>query len=344
MDKPDKHDADGGWTIADVARRAGVSIRTVSRVINRSSLVNADTRKKVEQIIAQLHFHPSARARGLRTGRSYLIGLLHNDRNALVLGAVQRGIARVAAKHGYELVVHPTPDSDDNAIADISQFVSRSKVDGVIVMPPDSGAPGLPQSLAGAGVSAVALSAVPLHGYAAILVSEERAAARDVGLHLMALGHRHVGLVSGPHSAHSAQERRAGLIEALAAGGIDLAGEAEGDYGFESGVAQTRRLLTSAVPPTAIFVSNDIMAAGALQAATELGLSVPRDVSIVGFDDSILARMLTPPITTVNRPMIDMAAWATTCLIDIIEGRPFKPTMSQALSLTIRASTAPPGR
>ena len=123
-----------GATIHDVAEAAGVSIRTVSRVLNRSPRVNAETRARIEAAIAQLGFSPSARARGLATGRSYLIGLIHNDRNALVLESVQRGVVEEATARGYELVVHPTPTGDDGSVADTLDFVQRSRVDGLVVI------------------------------------------------------------------------------------------------------------------------------------------------------------------------------------------------------------------
>ncbi len=121
-------------TIADVAARAGVSIRTVSRVLNRSPLVNAATREQVEGAITALAFRPSARARGLATGRSFLLGLVHNDRNALVLDPLQRGIVGAAAARGYELVVHPVAAGQGDPVADVLDFAGRSRIDGIVVV------------------------------------------------------------------------------------------------------------------------------------------------------------------------------------------------------------------
>ncbi len=331
-----------GTTIADVAARAGVSIRTVSRVLNRSPLVNAETREKVAAVIAALQFSPSARARGLATGRSYLLGLVHNDRNALVLDPLQRGMVQEASARGYELVVHPIGTGDVDPGDDVIGFVRRSRVDGVVVVAPVSGVAGLPALLAGAGVPAVALSSVRLAGYDAMLVADERGAARDVATHLLDLGHRRIAFLSGPPRAHSAQERRAGFVAALAERGIALLAEAEGDYGFDSGVAGAQALLAADPRPTAIFAGNDVMAAAVLKVAAQHGLSVPGDLSVVGFDGSILARMLTPALTTVRRPIADMAARITRCLIDRIEGRPGDRDLGVALSLDIAGSSGPP--
>ncbi|MDJ0276355.1 LacI family DNA-binding transcriptional regulator [Sphingomonas sp. 2R-10] len=331
-------------TIADVAARAGVSIRTVSRVLNRSPLVNAATREQVEGAIAALAFRPSARARGLATGRSFLLGLVHNDRNALVLDPLQRGIVGAAAARGYELVVHPVAAGQGDPVADVLDFAGRSRVDGIVVVPPVSGAPGVADALSAAGVPAVALSPVALSGYEAVLVSDERGAARAVAGHLVVLGHDRIALLSGPASAHSACERRAGFVAGLASHGLTLTGEAEGDYGFDSGVAAARALLSIAPRPTAIFAANDVMAAAVLKVAVAHALDVPRDLSVIGFDGSILARMLTPALTTVHRPIAAMAATITTRLIDRIERVANDAPLAATLTLSIGESCAPPSR
>jgi len=328
-------------TIADVAARAGVSIRTVSRVLNRSPLVNAETREKVEGVIAALRFRPSARARGLATGRSYLLGLVHNDRNALVLDPLQRGVVREAAARGYELVVHPVATDAADVSGDVTDFVERSRVDGVVVVPPVSGVADLPARLRAAGVPAVALSSVALHGYDAMLVSDERGAAAAVAAHLLALGHRRIALLSGPVATHSARERRTGFVTALAAQGVTLLAEASGDYGFDSGVGGAQALLAGTERPTAIFAANDVMAAAVLKVAARCNLAVPRDLSVVGFDGSILAQMLTPALTTIRRPIADMAAHVTRSLIDRIEGVPTATVPPAALELVVQGSTGP---
>lgn len=328
-------------TIADVAARAGVSIRTVSRVLNRSPLVNAATREQVEAVVAALQFRPSARARGLATGRSFLIGLAHNDRNALVLDPLQRGIVGAAAARGYELVVHPVAPAGGDPVADVLDFAGRSRVDGMVVVPPVSGIAGVAAALGGMGVPSVALSSVALSGYGAVLLSDERGAARAVADHLVALGHRRVALLSGPGDAPSARERRAGFLAGLAAHGLTLAQEAEGDYGFDSGVVAATRLLAPDPRPTAIFAANDVMAAAVLKVAAGRGLDVPGDLSVIGFDGSILSRMLTPALTTVHRPIAEMAAAVTTRLIDRIEGAADDTPLTATLSLSIGGSCGP---
>lgn len=332
---------EGEPTIDDVAAAAGVSIRTVSRVLNKSPKVNAETRLRIEAAIAQLRFRPSLRARGLAMRRSFLIGLIHNDRNALVLDSIQRGIVALTSERGYELIVHPTPMEAGAAIEDVLAFVDRSRVDGLVVPPPVSGIPGLAAALAQAQIPAVALSSTPIDGFAGVIVSEERAAGAMVARHLLDLGHRRLGLVNGPQDVASAQERRAGFLEETArCGGAEVA-EAPGDYDFTSGVAAAEHLLDLPRRPTGIFAANDIMAAGVLKVAARRRIAVPAELSVIGFDGSLLARMLTPALTSVLRPFGDMAAAAAEQLIARIEGREAPPAFQSALEIVVAETSGP---
>ncbi|MGF7153855.1 LacI family DNA-binding transcriptional regulator [Novosphingobium gossypii] len=330
----------GDPTIEDVAAVAGVSIRTVSRVLNKSPKVNAETRVRIEAAIEALHFRPSARARALAMRRSFLIGLIHNDRNALVLDAIQRGVVEMTAQRGYELIVHPTPLDPEDAIGDVLAFVERSRVDGLVILPPVSGVPGLAAALEQAQVRAVALSSVPIAGFAQVIISEERAAGAEVARHLLDLGHRRLGLVNGPADTASATERRAGFLAAAHEAGAHVA-EAPGDYDFASGVAGAEHLLSLPDRPTAIFAANDVMAAGVLKVAAARGIAVPGALSVIGFDGSILTRMLTPALTSVLRPFGDMAAAAAERLIAGIEGRPDTLSFDGRLRVVAAESTGP---
>ncbi|WP_088182840.1 LacI family DNA-binding transcriptional regulator [Sphingobium sp. Z007] len=341
---PDHGPSTGGNepTIVDVAALAGVSIRTVSRVLNQSPNVNKETRARIQSAIDALNFRPSLRARALAKGRSFLIGMVHNDRNALVLDSVQRGVGRAATRGGYEVICHSVPVGDPGAARDVLGFCRRARVDGLVVMPPVSDMAGLPAALQGDHIPAVAISAVPIEGYGAVLLSRERQAAGDVGRHLLALGHRRIAMITGPQDMISAIERRAGFVEALAQAGVAPPVEVEGDYSLAAGMAAASRLLAASPAPTAIFAANDIMAAGVLKVAAEHGIAVPGALSVVGFDGSIVAEMLTPSLTTVARPFGDMAEMATRHLIDLIEGQAPCELDSPALSLVPAQSSAPP--
>lgn len=328
----------GAPTIHDVAARAGVSIRTVSRVLNRSTKVNGDTQARIEAAIAALGFTPSLRARALATGRSFLIGLVHDDPNALVLDAVQRGIVAAASARGYEMVVHPAQGAA--LVEDVAAFARRTRVDGLILLPPVCETPGLPASL---GIPAIALAAARIAGYATMLVSDERAAAGKVADHLLSLGHRRIGFVGGPPGLLSATEREAGFVAALAAAGVPLdpALRIAGDYRFDSGIAAGEALLARPDRPSAIFAANDVMAAGVLKVASRRGIAVPGALSVAGFDGSTLATMLTPALTTVARPLGEMAARAADRLIDAIEGVETAGDLSATLTLSVGESTGP---
>lgn len=338
-DRPGGERAGAEPTINDVAAMAGVSIRTVSRVINRSTKVNAATREKIEAAIAALDFRPSSRARALALGRSLLIGLVHNDRNALVLDTLQRAIAKEAAGQGYELIVHATPGTGAQAVADVLAFARRSRVDGLVIVPPVAGAEGLAVALAGEGVPAVCLSSVPLDGYAAVILSAERAASAQVARFLVEQGHRHIAMITGPADVASARERKAGFVAGLGEHGLVLHAMAEGDYGFEAGLAAAECLLDAPIRPGAIFAANDMMAAAVLKAAAARGLSVPADLAVVGFDGSMLARIVTPALTTVHRPFGDMARQATRALLDVLAGADVAPVTPLPLPLVIGEST-----
>lgn len=333
-----------GNTILDVAEAAAVSVRTVSRVLNGSPKVNATTRATVQAVIERLGYSPSLRARAFALGRSYLIGLVHDDPNALVLDATQRGAVECCVERGYELIVHPTGHDRATIASEVASFVRRSRVDGVLVLSPVSEIAEIPTALAAMRIPSVGIASVRIPSYPAMLLSDERAGAHLVGEHLIELGHRRIGFVSGPRDFYSATEREQGFRKALRSGGIELpsAYVREGDYGFDSGVRAAEELLTMADRPSAIFASNDIMAAGVLNAAARLGMSIPRDVSVAGFDGSVLARMLSPTLTTVNRPLRDMARRATALLLDMIETSPkaAPSDLHAELSLHISGSTA----
>ncbi|GAA0737491.1 LacI family DNA-binding transcriptional regulator [Sphingomonas japonica] len=338
----------GGVTINDIAAAANVSIRTVSRVLNRSPKVNAETRLQVQRVIDAMGFSPSLRARALAVGRSSLIGMVHDDPNALVLDTVQRGIVDACVGRGYELVVHPAVHDDADVVSEILTFVRRSRVDGLVVLPPVSEQPAIPRALADLKVPVVGLAAVRIPSYPAMLVSDERRGAHAIADHFIALGHRRIAIITGPRAFHSATEREQGFRAALQAAAIDLTAAyvREGDYGFDSGVAAAETLLALDRRPTAIFASNDIMAAGVLKVATRRGIAVPADLSVAGFDGSVLARMVSPALTTVHRPLRTMASDATTLLIDMIEdaARGPRPDRLVDLAIEIRESTGPAPR
>jgi len=330
-------------TISDVARLSGVSKRTVSRVINDSPTVGTATRAKVQRVIDDLNYRPNAQARGLAARRSYLLGMVYDNPDALYIDEVQRGVLSVCRQCGYELVVHPCDRHGDTLTREAVNFASRSKLDGVIILPPISENNDLAGALAKAGVKYVRLASIALDAADHVVISNERSAAAAMAEYLVGLGHRDIGYIAGPEGMKSTRERLEGFCDALEMHGCPARQDmiARGAYTFESGMACARVLLASRRPPTAIFASNDEMAAGAIYATREMGRDVPADVSVAGFDDSALASRIMPPLTTIRRPVREMARLGTVKLIASIDGRSEDARVVTMLdpTLVIRAST-----
>jgi LacI family transcriptional regulator len=331
-------------TINDIARLSGVSNRTVSRVLNRSSKVAEATREKVQRIIAEQSYRPNAQARGLAARRSYLLGLIYDNPDALFVDEAQRGVLNVCRELGYELVIHPCGETD-TLCSEVVGSVKRSKLDGVIVLPPLSEDRDLAGALAQEKVPYVRLAAIALDTSDRVVVSNERSAVAAMAGYLVSLGHRRIGYITGPEGRRSTRERLEGFTDALAQLGCPVREEmiARGAYTFESGVECARELLARPEPPTAIFASNDDMAAGVIQTAMAMGLNVPRDLSVAGFDDSALATRIRPELTTIRRPVRAMARLAANKLIASIEGRHDEARVGVFLDpeLIIRDSTRP---
>ncbi|CAL4869011.1 putative HTH-type transcriptional repressor ExuR [Asticcacaulis sp. MM231] len=329
-------------TINDVARLARLSKKTVSRVINASPSVRAGTRDQVNAVIDRIGFRPDPQARGLAFRRSFLIGLIYDNPNAQYVVNMQLGALDGLRGSGTELVLHPCDRHSDQFIKDIRDFIELQRLSGVIVLPPiseDKRLLALLEDLDTPYVRVSALHPATTTGGHAIL-SKERIGCRAAGEHLAQLGHTRIGFIAGPDGYLSASERRAGFREGLQAHGLDIEPslEVQGDYTLESGHAAALRLLTSDTRPTALFAGNDEMAIGAYKAAFGLGLRIPGDLSICGYDDSPMAERVYPPLTTVHLPTRDMARAAVLTLLRS-EGAPEDALIFES-ALVVRQSTA----
>jgi LacI family transcriptional regulator len=329
-------------TINDVARLSGVSKKTVSRVINRSPLLNQGTRERVEAVIAELGYVPNPQARALALRRNFLLGLIHDNPNAQMVLNFQEGVLDAIRGSEFALVVRPVDRNSPALFDDIRHFIEQQRLYGVMVLPPLSENDALAALFAELGCNYVRMGSAELDDSAHLVQSNDREAVREaVGL-LIEGGHQRIGLVAGPEGFRSAYERREGWREAMTDAGLPLGPDliAPGSYTFETGRVAGAALLTQDEPPSAIFASNDVMAAGVLHAARERGLSVPEDLSIVGFDDTAIAATIWPPLSTVRWPIRAMARSAARKLI-------FPEAAEQEQSLfptkfVSRASVAPP--
>lgn len=304
-------------TINDVARLAGVSKKTVSRVINHSPLLNTDTRDRVEKVIAEIGYVPNPQARALALRRNFLIGLIHDNPNPHMVLNVQQGLLEVLRDTEFELIVHPVDRGSATMLDDIHRFLERQRPYGVMILPPISENDSLARLCQEIGTRYVRMGSASFDDAAHMVASNDREVVRGAIDYLIEAGHRRIGLVLGPIGFRSAHERSEGYEAALQEAGIPLQRTliAQGDYTFESGMRAAERLLDLAPRPTAVFCSNDAMAAGVMHTARQRGLDVPRDLSIVGFDDTAIASYLWPPLTTVRWPIATMARAAALKLI-----------------------------
>lgn len=335
----------GKPTINDVARIAGVSKKTVSRVINRSPLLNADTRARVESVIADLGYVPNSQARALALRRNFLVGLIHDNPNAQMVMNVQAGILEALRGTEFELIVRPIDRGSSTMLADVRNFLERQRLYGVLILPPVSENDLLAALCREVGCRYVRMGSMALDTPEHTVRSNDCEVVSEAVRHLIDMGHRRIGLIAGPHGFRSARERRRGFEEALEAAGIKLPRSlmADGTYTFESGVAAADRLLDLSPRPTAIFASNDEMAAGTLHAARKRGMTVPDDLSIIGFDDTAIASHIWPPMTTVHWPIISMARSAALKLLaDFFGDESIEEPSLFPSTLIHRASVAPP--
>ena len=335
----------GQPTINDVARLAGVSKKTVSRVINRSPLLNDDTRRRVEDVISGLSYIPNPQARALALRRNFLIGLVHDNPNAQMVMNVQQGI--LEALHGteFELVVRPLDRGSATMLEDLRHFLERQRLFGLVLLPPISENDSIARLCADIGCRYVRMGSAMLDDADHMVASNDREAVRGATEYLIAQGHNRIGLVAGPHGFRSARERRIGFEEALDAAGIPISRSmiADGNYTFESGISAAGRLLDLMPRPTAIFSCNDEMAAGVMHAARQRGLDIPSDLSIIGFDDTPVAAHVWPPLTTVRWPIASMARSAALKITATLEENMVQEPSLFLSTLIRRASVTPPG-
>jgi len=310
-------------TIRDVAQAAGVSISTVSRVLNNKGDVAPETYRKVQEVIDELGYTSSLAARGLRSHRVNVIGLIMPDVGDSFSIQVMKGVNRAIAELGYDLVVYTGGEFKKESPADRERrFVSLlggGIADGVIVVTPAA------TSFPTVSPVVVVDPNVETHGCPAVIATNRDGALAAME-YLTSLGHRRIGFISGRLELQSAVRRLEGYKDGLARIGIPLDPDLvqTGDYTRQTGFACAQRLLNLADPPTAIFASNDQSAIGAIKAIYEAGLSVPDDISVVGFDNIPEVAYTHPSLTTVDQSIDKMGYIATEMLIRMIEGDPME--------------------
>ncbi|OYY91306.1 MAG: LacI family transcriptional regulator [Sphingomonas sp. 28-66-16] len=308
-------------TISDVAKRAGVSPMTVSRVINAQGTVREDTKRRVDEAIQALNYTPSAAARTLAGGEEIRIGLLHSNPSFAYLSEFLVGSLDQASRSNVQLVVEKC-DEDDGELTAIEHLL-RARIDGIVLPPPLSDSPGILAALEGRNLPVVAVATGRAPGWALSVSIDDRRAAYDMTRHLGALGHRRIGFIIGNPNQTASAERLAGYRQALADMDIPEAPDlvAQGLFTYRSGLDAADLLLDIVDPPSAIFASNDDMAAATVAIAHRKGLDVPGDLSVCGFDDTALATTIWPELTTIRQPVTEMSRLAVDLLVRAIRAR-----------------------
>jgi len=335
----------GKPTINDVARLSGVSKKTVSRVINRSPLLNEGTRKRVLEVIRELGYVPNPQARALALRTNFLIGLIHDNPNAQMVLNVQQGILEALQGTDFEMIVRPVDRGSSAMLDHVRDFLQRQQPYGVVLLPPISENYALARLCGEVGCRYVRMGSAELDDPDHMVASNDRDAVRAATAYLIGQGHTSIGLIAGPPGFRSALERRQGFEDALAAAGITLPRSlvAEGTYTFASGLAAAEKLLDVSPRPTAIFASNDEMAAAVVHVARQRGVDVPDELSVIGFDDTPISAHIWPPLTTVRWPIVSMARSAALKLLSGIGEADELAEPSLFLSTLVRrASVAPP--
>ena len=328
-------------TIFDVAAAAGVSTATVSRVANGHANIRAETRARVIEAMDQLGYVANTRARGLARGKTDVIGLLVEDLGSSYITQIAKGVDTTVAARGYDVMLATMHLREQR-----SQYVHHlfnGLVDGLIVLLSPGFEPYLAE-VAARDFPTVLIDHAPTE-HAPVVNTDNRAGTRAAIDHLVELGHRRIGFITGLLDVESGRDRleayRAGLEDAGMS--VDESLIREGDYLADSARTETGKLLDLEHPPTAIMASSDMAAFGALQSASERGLRVPDDLSVIGFDDIPEAGYVVPALTTVRQPMGEMGRVASDVLIDVIAGVPHNAEVIELpTELVIRSTTAPP--
>jgi LacI family transcriptional regulator len=329
-------------SLQEVARRAKVSIATVSRVLNKSDKVVPETRATVEQALRDLGYRPSRVARRLRMkdGRAHLVGLIIPDIQNPFYAEIARGVEDAAYKHEYALLLC---NSDENLEKErfYLDVMQAESVDGM-VLPPFDETDAAVVELVKTGMPVVCVDRSLARVKTDLVEVDNYQGAFEAVTHLLDKGHTDIGLIEGRTHVSTSRERRRGYQDALAARGIPLRTDLTraGDFKQDSGRVLATELLLLKKPPTALFVVNNLMTVGALAAIHQRGLRVPQDVAIVGFDDLPWAEALDPPLTVVRQPAYDVGRQAMELLLQrILE--PMRPPVTVRLrpELIVRRST-----
>lgn len=331
-------------TIKDVARKAEVSVATVSRVFSGANAVREETSKRIRDVAAQLRYTPHVGARSLTTSKTHTLGVLLPDLYGEFFSEIIRGIDVATRRSGYHLLV----SSSHSDVGEVQSAVQsmRGRVDGLILMSPDLDAKPMVDALPEGQPVVLLNSAIRQAGVASVRIANKRGA-KEMVRHLIGHGHKRIAIITGAKQNIDGEQRRSGYRAALTEAGIalDTRLEIQGDFTEDSGFDAGQKLIASrSLRPRAIFAANDAMAIGALSALREAGVGVPEEIAVAGFDDIPTARHLSPSLSSVHVPIAELGERATEILIAGLTNRRY-PARHETLrtTLVIRGSCGPPG-
>lgn len=331
-------------TLSDIAKLAKVSIKTASRVVRQESNVSLKTRTAVEAAMKALKYRPSVAPRATVGSRSYVLALIFDNPNTSYIVELLRGALEQARKDGYHLLVEPVNLASANVAEDITNLLIQSNLDGMILPPPLCDDPAILQALVSSGKPFARISPSISKEIGLRVEISDYAAAREMTMKLIELGHTSIGFVTGRQGTATTRRRLDGFLSAMKDANLTVPDNfiLEGTYEYRSGLEAGESLLKLAQRPTAIFASNDEMAAGLIAAAHKSGLSVPEELSIAGFDDSVIATVVWPQLTTVRQPIKEMAAAAVNMVTKQCRGQTKDDAAARKLpiELIMRESTA----
>jgi LacI family transcriptional regulator len=331
--------------IENVAAEAGVSMKTVSRVLNREPNVRDDTRERVLQAVEKLKYTPSFSARSLAGNKSFLIALIYNNPSPNYVMGVIGGVLAACEVAQYNMMLCPLEPEGPKLVAGVESLIGRSQPDGLILTPPITDSPALLKRLAELKTPYASISP-KTHKRGAAVAMDETQAACDMVAHLATLGHRRIAHLVG-HPAHGASGwRLTGYRLGLERAGIEFDPTlvVQGEFSFESGMEGGKQLLDLKRRPTAVFAANDDMAAGVIRVALERNLCVPDDLSVCGFDDTPMSNQIFPALTTVHQPTHDMGRMATMELLATLQNPGSGRMLHVPYTLQLRRSTGPAPR
>ncbi|MDH4110076.1 MAG: LacI family DNA-binding transcriptional regulator [Gammaproteobacteria bacterium] len=337
-------------TIDDVAALAGVSIKTVSRVVNQEPNVRDVTRAKVERAIADLNYHPNLSARNLASQRARLIALIYDDPasyenpSAGFVMRMQMGALSACRTADYRLVIYPCDIRKTTVGAELQAMLEHARPQGVILAAPLSNMQRVVRAIVATGTPMVRLSPGTQGGKLYSVATNDREISAEMTRYLASLGHRRIAFIKGHPNHRAVANRYLGYLDGLQQCGLELAQQLveNGDNSFASGEVAGGRLMKLEDPPTAIFAANDDMAAGVIRAARLLGVDIPGQLSVAGCDDISLARQLCPTLTTIRQPLSSMAERAALVLIgNAHDESPLQGAEIVPATIEIRESTGP---